>query len=221
MTNGALEARTPGARAGALMWQTGAGGVPALYLDEEQRGLVQGLELNLFYDGGEGYIDLGLDSVFTFDESGGLPGKNDGTWLAINGQPVACYHTATTDDGTSYAITGQVPVRYNGRRAELILRFDSEHPHGFVAGVQFVYPDGETGTAAKARPVFCPVTRWSSSATTTAMTATIKDSRLLGEPLTVTEEALSVSGVPLEGPTQAAYRFTDRQHYWIPAIPSE
>ena len=53
------------------------------------------------------------------------------------------------------------------------------------------------------------------------MTATIKDSRLLGEPLTVTEEALSVSGVPLEGPTQAAYRFTDRQHYWIPAIPSE
>ena len=37
---------------------------------------------------------------------GGLLGVNDGAWLAVNGQPVAYYHTATVDDGESYAITG-------------------------------------------------------------------------------------------------------------------
>ena len=29
------------------------------------------LELNLFYDDGEGYIDLGLDNTFDFDGEGG------------------------------------------------------------------------------------------------------------------------------------------------------
>ena len=91
---------------------------------------MQALELNLFYDDGEGYIDLGLDTVYEWDNSGGLLGKNDGTWLAVNGQPVAYYHTATVDDGDSYTITGRVTVLYNGTRAELILVFDSETPYG-------------------------------------------------------------------------------------------
>lgn len=35
------------------------------------------------------------------------------------------------------------------------------------------------------------------------------DSCLLGDPLTVTEEPLTISNVPLDGATRAAYRFTD------------
>lgn len=128
----------------ALVWEAGADGRPVLRLSEEQWGLVQSLDLNLFYDDGEGYIDLGLDNVFSFDENGGLLGESDGSWLAVNGQPVAYYHTATVDDGTSYTITGRVPVLHNGSRAELILVFDSDRPLGFVAGIQSVYHDGET-----------------------------------------------------------------------------
>ena len=95
-------------------------------------------------------------STFEFDDRGNLLGKNDGAWLAINEQPVAYYHTATLDDGDSYAITGRVPVLYNGGRAELILVFDSENPHGYVAGVQAVYLDGETDTAAKSQAELQP-----------------------------------------------------------------
>ena len=63
--------------------------MPVLRLSEEQWGLVQTLELNLFYDDGEGYIDLGLDNVYEFDDEGGLLGGKETTWLAINGQPIA------------------------------------------------------------------------------------------------------------------------------------
>ena len=135
----------------ALVWQTGADGAPVLRLSEEQWGLVQSLELNLFYDDGEGYIDLGLDNVYEFDEDGGLLGDSGGAWLAIDGQPVAYYHTATVDGGTEYAITGRVPVLHNGVRAELILVFDNERPQGYVAGVQRVYLGGETETVAKSQ----------------------------------------------------------------------
>lgn len=207
----------------ALVWQTGADGTSVLRLSEEQWGLVQSLDLNLFYDDGAGYVDLGLDNVFDFDDDGGLLGKNDGTWLAINGQPVAYYHTATMDDGTNYTITGRVPVLHNDSRAELILVFDNENPHGFVAGVQTVYLGGETDTAAKLQSELQPGDTLEFLCDYYSYAGVYQDSYLLGEPLTVTEDGLTITDVPLEGRTQATYRFTDLygQHYWTPTIPEE
>ena len=204
-----------------LSWSTGSDGIPVLRLSEEQWGLVQTLELNLFYDDGEGYIDLGLDAVYEFDDDGALLGDSGSSWLAIEGQPVAYYHTVTVDDGTNYTITGRVPVLHNGSRAELILVFDNDHPHGFVAGVQAVYLEGETDTIAKnmtglqngdTLEFLCDYYSYSGE---------YQDSYLLGEPLTVTQE-LTISDVPLEGATRATYRFTDlyHQHYWTPVVPA-
>ena len=205
----------------ALVWSTGEDGVPVLRLSEEQWGLVQTLELNLFYDDGEGYIDLGLDNVYEFDDDGGLLGLNEATWLAVNGQPVAYYHTSTVDDGTNYTITGRVPVLHNGSRAELILVFTNDQPHGFVAGVQTVYTEGETETIAK------NMTGLESGDTLEFLCdyysydGVYQDSYLLGDPLTVTEEDLTISDVLLEGSTRASYRFTDLydKHHWTPVVP--
>ncbi len=207
----------------ALVWTTGGDGVPVLRLSEEQWGLVQSLELNLFYDDGEGYIDLGLDNVYDFDDNGGLLGVNEGTWLAIEGQPVAYYHTSTVDDGTSYTITGRVPVLHNGSRAELILVFDNEQPHGYVAGIQSVYLDGETDTIAKSQPELEPGDTLDFLCDYYTYDGDYQDSYMIGETLTVTGEALTVSDVPLEGRTQASYCFTDLydQRYWTPVLPSE
>ncbi len=204
----------------ALLWQEGAGGTPVIRLTEEQWGLVQELELNLFYDDGEGYIDLGLDNVFQFDEEGGLLGVNDGAWLAVNGQPVAYYHTATVDDGESYTITGRVPVLHNGARAELILAFDNEHPGGYVAGVRAVYPEGETDTVAKSQPELLPGDTLEFLCDYYSYAGEYQDSYLLGDPVTVGEDGLMVSDVPLDGTTRATYRFTDLfgQHYWTAAV---
>ena len=212
------EHRFPGE---ALVWQTGADGTPVLYLSEEQWGLVQALELNLFYDDGAGYIDLGLDNVFKFDEAGGLLGKNEGTWLAINEQTVAYYHSATVDDGDQYTITGRVPVLYNGSRAELILVFDNANPYGFVAGVQSVYSDGETDTAAKSQSELQAGDTLEFLCDYYSYDGAYQDSYLLGEPLVVTDEALVISDVVLDGRTEATYRFTDLygQRYWSDVIP--
>ena len=206
----------------ALLWQAGDDGVPVIRLTEEQWGLVQNLELNLFYDDGEGYIDLGLDNVFQFDGSGGLLGVNDNTWLAIDGQPVAYYHTATVDDGTDYAITGRVPALHNGVRSELLLTFDRDHPQGYAAGVRTVYLGGETDTVAKSQAQLQPGDTLEFLCDYYSYGGEYQDSYLLGEPVTVGENGLTVSDVPLEGVTRATYRFTDlyNQHHWTTPIPS-
>jgi len=85
---------------------------------------------------------------------------------------------ATVDDGTSYTITGRVPVLLNGVRSELILVFDSDHPTGFVAGARTVYPDGETGTVAKTNPA----TGWSSCAIITVTMGPTRTAICWGSP---------------------------------------
>lgn len=204
----------------ALVWTGSADGTSVLRLSEDQWKLVQTLDLNLFYDDGEGFIDLGLDNVFDFDESGGLLGVNDHAWLAINGQPVAYYHTATVDDGENYTITGHVPVLHNGRRAELLLTFDNENPYGYVSGVRAEYTEGETETVAKSGSELEVGDTLEFLCDYYSYGGDYLDSYRLGEPLTV-DAPLEVSDVPLEGETRAAYRFTDiyNQSYWTPPVP--
>lgn len=74
----------------------------------------------------------------------------DGSWLSISGQPVAYYHTDSTEDGEAYSITGYVPAKLNGERVKLILIFDQENPKGYIAGAQPVYDElTETATVAR------------------------------------------------------------------------
>ena len=155
------------------------------YLPEEQWALVQSLELNLFYDDGAGYIDLGLDNVFDFDEDGALLGTGGNSWVAVNGQPVAYYHTSTMDDGVHYIITGYVPVLHNGQRAELLLTFDDANPHGYVAGIRAVYPEGETETVAKSGTALQPGDTLEFLCDYYSYGGEYENSYLLGEALTV------------------------------------
>mgnify|MGYP001040283737 CR=1 FL=1 len=204
-----------------LVWTSGADGAPVMRLSEEQWALVDTLELNIFFDDGEGYIDLGLDNVYDFDSEGGLLGTQDGTWLAIEGQPVAYYHTSTVDGGEDYTITGRVPVLHNGTRAELVLVFDNERPTGYVAGVRTVYTEGETDTVAKSGAGLQPGDTLEFLCDYYSYDGGYLDSYLLGDPLTVGEEPLSISNVPLTGGTlQATFRFTDiyNQCYWTPPV---
>ena len=208
-----------------LEWQdSGKGdGSAVLRLSEEQWAMVHDLELNVFYDDGEGYIDLGLDNVYEFDDDGALKQEYDGTWLAVNGQPVAYYHMSTVDDGESYTITGRVPVLHNGQRSELILVFDNDTPYGFVAGVQAVYKDGETDTVAKAQETLQPGDILEFVCDYYILDGSgmqYQDSYRMGNPITVTEEPLTIRNVPLEGATKAAYRFTDLYNtpLWTPSF---
>ncbi len=203
-----------------LAWTTGEDGTPVLRLDQDQWKLVHSLALNLFYDDGEGFIDLGLDNVFGFDGEGNLLGNVENTWLAVNGQPVAYYHESTVDDGEHYTITGYVPVLHNGRRAELLLAFDDGNPYGAVTGVRAVYSEGETETIAKSDSALQEGDALEFLCDYYGYDGTYQDSFLLGDPLTVPAEGLTVSDVPLEGDVRATYRFTDlyQQSWWTPPL---
>ena len=203
-----------------LVWTENADGAAVLMLPEEQWALVEELDLNVFYDDGEGYIDLGLDNVYEFDDNGDLLAPTDRTWLAVNGQTVAYYHDTTAGSGDELVITGHIPVLLNGERAELLVLFDAENPRGVITGARSVYLNGETDTVAKnfveleqgdTLDFLCDYYGYDGS---------YENSYCLGDPLTV-EGELALSNVDVgEGAVSLCYRFTDlyQQHYWTPAI---
>ena len=109
---------------------------------------MQTVELNVFADDGEGYIDLGLDNVFTFDR-GCLLLDYDGTWLTLNGQLVAYYLVSDTNADDSWTTVGRIPALLNGEPGNLQVIFDEDNPYGAVTGAYPLYENGETDTAAK------------------------------------------------------------------------
>lgn len=204
----------------ALVW-TEKDGQQQLALSNEQWRLVHDLALNVFMDDGEGFIDLGLDNVFEFTDDGALLGEYDGTWLAIDNQPVAYYYESTDLDGTNYTITGRVPVLVNGDRANLILVFDNAHPYGYIAGARFDYADGETETIAKGLTALAPGDTLDFLCDYYSYDGEYLDSYLLGDPM-IYRDGMQISNVYLDADAlQACYRFTDiyNQHYWTQVLP--
>ena len=174
----------------------------------------------MFYDDGQGFIDLGLDNVFDFDANGALVGETDGTWLAINGQPVAYYHTNTTDDGENYTISGYVPALLNEERVELVLVFDNDNPYGYIAGARTVYTDGETDTQAKGLTELEVGDKLDFICDYYVYDGSYLDSYFLGDQMTVTD-TMEISNVDIGREfVSATYRFTDlyNQHYWTAPI---
>ena len=205
-----------------LQWNDVSGST-VIQMPEEQWELVQTLQANMFYDDGTGYIDLGLDNVYEFDENGNLLAPEECTWIAINQQPVAYYHESTVDDGTSYSITGRIPVLYNKERSELVVEFTDENPHGSVVGVRRVYKNGETDTVAKTMETVkdgdiidfvCDYYNYNGE---------YLDSYMFGEQLVVAGE-LEISDVYVDAEAaNLTYLFTDiyNQQYWTAPVSFE
>ena len=121
----------------ALTWQE-SGGSYVIHLSDEQWSMVEGLALNVFLDDGQGFLDLGLDAVFEFDDNGDLLAPAEPNWVAINNHPVAYYHEYAVD-GYYY---GYTPALLNGERVELQICFDPDG-NGTVTGIRTVYEDDE------------------------------------------------------------------------------
>jgi len=206
--------------ASKLVWTKADGGY-VMELPEKQWKLVHDLQLSVLYDDGEGYIDLGLDSLYDFTEDGMLIGEFDGTWLAIDKQPVAFYCIDSMSDGST--VTGRVPVMLNGDRAELILVFNDENPDGFIAGARYVYSEDGSEPVAKTAELnegdvidfVCDFYSYEGK---------FIDSYKFGDPMTYTGNH-EISNVYLPEPenANAVYLFTDiyANEFWTPVIPAK
>jgi hypothetical protein len=109
-----------------------------LNLSYEQQGLITDFLLRAFVDDGEGWIDLGADAYYEFDEYGNLIIDFDNTWVSLNGQTVCFYSIEDVSFGNgSWYNYGYVPCEINDRAAELIVMWDAQNPGGFVAGWRY------------------------------------------------------------------------------------
>ncbi len=218
-----------------IVWSKNGDGVDVLKLSDEDWENIEIVKLNVFFDDGEGFIDLGLDAFFEFDDDLNLIGQYDGTWLALDGHTVAYYHLATHDhasdpvmyDEGDYRMVGYVPAFVNEERANIILVFDSDTPEGYVEGAKAI----EEGTGADL----------SEKEMTSDLFDLKKEDQIdficdyydyqgnflnnyyLGESMELEHKMsrIEVSNVLLEDAVvSAAYRITDNNgnHYWTPEI---
>ena len=196
-------------------------GKKVLALSEEQWGLIQNLELNVFIDDGEGFIDLGRDNVFEYNRDGDLLLEYDGTWLAINGRIVSYYLTSHDAYGDTWKTLGRVPAMLNGQRADIIVSFDQDTPYGEVLGARIVYdPQSETPNLPKGLVEILPGDRIDYLCDYYTYQGEYTDTWYLGDPDRATGdwyiENLHVTNLNY----LMTYRITDiyGNHYWTPPV---
>ncbi|HRR77114.1 MAG TPA: clostripain-related cysteine peptidase [Ruminococcus sp.] len=202
-----------------LVW-TEEDGKYILDLPDGQWDMIHAVDKNVFLDDGNGYIDLGLDNTFTYNDDADLVADTDRNWLSINGQPVAYYHTDTTDYDGDDVITGYVPAFLNGERVKVIIVFDKDNKDGYIAGAEPAYVNGETDTVAKSMTELNVGDTLEFICDYYTYDKEYQDTYYLGEPMKVTEN-MQISNTDIgDGEIHIMYLVTDiyNQQYWTEAI---
>ena len=202
-----------------LTWEE-QNGTYTMKLAESQWEMVHKLDLNMFYDDGTGYIDLGLDNIYSFTDDGDLIADTEKNWLSINGNVVAYYHTDTANNGNDTIITGYVPALLNGERVNLIIVFNNENPDGFIAGASTDYVDGETDAVAKNLTEINVGDKLDFICDYYSYDMEYQDSYFIGDQVTVTDN-MTISNTDVgNGACHILYRFSDiyNQDYWSEPI---
>ena len=205
-----------------LVWQQ-KGSDYILSLPEAQWKLVNQLDRGMFISDGDGMIDLGLDNTYAFDDDGNLIADLGKDWLAVNGQPVAYYHTESIETADGWAFYGYIPAMLNGDRVKLLVAFDKDHKSGYITGAEYDYRSGETDTVAKSATELNVGDTLDFVCDYYTKDGTYEDSYYLGDQMIVSEE-MKLSNVKLEdGEAEVLYCFTDiyGQRYWTEKLTAE
>lgn len=128
---------------------TNKNGQKVLDLSDEEWDLVKKIELSVFIDDSQGFIDLGRDNVFEYNDELDLILEYDGTWLTLNGNIVSYYLTDYDAYGDNYTFMGRIPALLNDERVDIIVSFDQDKPDGSVLGARKIYETQEAQNLAK------------------------------------------------------------------------
>ena len=113
-------------------------------LSDDEWNLIDSVTLNMFVDDGEGYLDLGKDNTFEWNNDGDLIIDSDGSWLTINEHVVSYQYVSDTYiDENNYKIVGYIPAYLNNQRVNLIVNYTNEKPEGVILGGQPVYENND------------------------------------------------------------------------------
>jgi hypothetical protein len=196
-------------------------GQRVLALSEDQWKLVQYMEQNVFVDDGKGFIDLGLDNVYDYNDDGDLIMEYDGTWLSLNGRIVSYYMVSDDHYGKTYTIRGRVPALLNGQLVDIILEFTDQNPDGAVLGAQKRYnATTQTATLAKGLLPIVAGDKIDYLCDYYAYDGTYNDTYYLGKQVKATG-TWTIENIALTNASyQMTYRITDiyGNHYWTPSV---
>ena len=200
---------------------TNKDGKRVLALAEDQWDMIHHMDLNVFLDDGEGFIDLGLDNVYEYNDDGDLIMEYDGTWLALNGQIVSYYMVSDDHNGDSYSIKGRVPALLNDQLVDIIIVFDNENPYGMVVGAQIKYDTThQTETVAKGLIEIAAGDKIDFLCDYYTYDGQYSDTYYLGEQYIASGE-WKIENLSVENSSyRMTYRLTDiyGNRYWTPAI---
>lgn len=193
-------------------------GAPVLSLTEEEWNLIQTVEVNVFVDDGEGYIDLGYDNVFEF-EGNDLKLSFDNTWLTLDGEVAAYYlESDTKNDDGSWTTVGRIPALLNGEAVNLKVVFDKTSPYGRITGAYPLYNDGETDAVSKGNIPVQKGDRIKLLCDYYDYDGNYSASYLLGSSITVGSDGLTLENLHLGTDNlRVTYRLTDiyGNQYWV------
>jgi hypothetical protein len=196
-------------------------GKRVLALSDEQWKLIQNMEQNVFIDDGKGFIDLGLDNIYEYNDDGDLIMEYDGTWLTLNGHIVSYYMISEDRHDEIYSIKGRIPAMLNNQLVDIMVVFDDQNPDGKVLGAQIIYHNSkETETVAKGLLDIKPGDKVDFLCDYYTYAGKYSDTFYLGKPYIATGnwkiENLSVG----KKKYQMTYRLTDiyNNKYWTPSI---
>ncbi len=205
-------------------WSTNGKGQNVLKLSDDDWDKIETVKLNVFIDDGEGFIDLGLDPLFDFDDNGDLIGEYDGTWMCIDRYPVAFYHLTTIEnDNDQYRIIGYVPAFLNDQHVNIILAFDNATPEGYIAGAKVIEegPGSDLSVEEMVKDLI-PVNEGDKVDFVCDFYdygGEFINNYFFGEQMTVSSEP-EIKNYHIPGELTACYRLedTDGNHYWTPLM---
>ena len=189
-----------------------------LVLDQEQWDLVTKIGLNVWVDDESGYIDLGVDNVFEFDDAGNLLCEYDGQWVSVNDQPVAFYMVNEENAEDSFRYEGYTLAELNGELVHILIEFTPENPDGIVLGAQKLY---EEGVEAKGLEPINAGDVIDFVADYYDYNGNYQAQYRIGEQVTVDEGGLTVGTYQVEGQRMLyGYRLTDiyNANNWTPML---
>ena len=189
-----------------------------LQLTDEEWDLITNIQLSVFVDDGEGYIDLGQDDVYDYDEDGDLIADFDYTWVTLSGQTAVFYSGDYTEDGDDYRYTGYIPALVNGENAQIVLVWDAAHADGFVAGVRPGF--SEDGLVSRGLDPLVPGDEIQMLCDYYQYDGTYNDEYAFGDPITVGDNlAITYEDIG-NADTLVSYRLTDiyGNVYWTESI---